>query len=150
MIPVAAAGQNVGMAMHEVPVDLTNATVMAPSLDDGTAGWATPGRIPEAAVEAAVEAHCEGTMLAALEAAYPILLSHEREETRLTHIDAVVNRDTADKLQAKLDRVEALHTVEHVDVPLWQSGYKSGGDKCALDGQRWPCETIAAITEAEL
>ncbi|MDF9748609.1 hypothetical protein [Arthrobacter sp. ES3-54] len=29
--------------------------------------------IPDAAVEAAVEAHCEGTMLAALEAAYPIL-----------------------------------------------------------------------------
>jgi hypothetical protein len=31
--------------------------------------------IPEAAVEAAVEAHCEGTMRAALEAAAPFMLA---------------------------------------------------------------------------
>jgi len=43
-----------------------------------------------------------------LEAAAPILLSHEREETRLAHVDAVVNAETADKLQTKLDRIEAL------------------------------------------
>ena len=36
--------------------------------------------IPEAAVEAAVEAHCEGTMLAALEAAYPILAAQALDD----------------------------------------------------------------------
>lgn len=30
----------------------------------------------------------------ALEAAYPSLLSHEREQTRLAHLDAMVNRET--------------------------------------------------------
>jgi len=44
----------------------------------------------------------------ALEAAVPHMLSHEREETRLAHVDAVVNAETADKLQTKLDRIEAL------------------------------------------
>lgn len=45
--------------MHEVPVNLVGATVTTPSIDDGSAGWTTPGRapvIPEAAVEAAREA----------------------------------------------------------------------------------------------
>ena len=36
--------------------------------------------IPDAAVEAAVEAHCEGTMLAALEAAYPILAAQALDD----------------------------------------------------------------------
>lgn len=64
--------------------------------------------IPEEAVEAAVEAHCEGTMHAALEAAYPILLSHEREQTRLAHLDAMVNAATVDTLEKKLVLAEAL------------------------------------------
>lgn len=44
----------------------------------------------------------------ALEAALPHLLSHEREETRLAHLDAVVNVETVGTLQAKLDRIAAL------------------------------------------
>jgi len=36
--------------------------------------------IPEAAVEAAVEAHCEGTMRAALEAAAPYLMAQALDE----------------------------------------------------------------------
>jgi len=66
--------------------------------------------IPEAAVEAAAKAmsanwkrmHTNESlgfqrMLAeyALEAAAPHMLSHEREETRLAHLDAVVNRETS-------------------------------------------------------
>lgn len=43
-----------------------------------------------------------------LEASYPIMLSHEREETRLAHVDAVVNVETVDRLQEKLDAMEAL------------------------------------------
>jgi hypothetical protein len=46
-------------------------------------------------------------MRAALEAAAPHLLSHEREETRLAHLDAVVNARTVDRYQAVVD---ALHT----------------------------------------
>jgi len=41
-------------------------------------------------------------MRAALEAALPILLSHEREETGLAHVDAVVNRDTVDRLEREI------------------------------------------------
>jgi len=46
---------------------------------------------------------------AALESAAPILLSHEREETRLAHLDAVVNAQTVDRLEAELEqaRIEA-------------------------------------------
>lgn len=71
--------------------------------------------IPDEAVEAAVEAHCEGTMLAALEAAYPILLSHEREQTRLAHIDAVVNARTVDRLERELAEAKA---------DAWDEGYQ--------------------------
>ena len=74
--------------------------------------------IPDEAVQAAHQAWREQAALdgsifeynlrAALEAAAPHMLSHEREETRLAHLDAVVNAETVDKLQATLDRVEAL------------------------------------------
>jgi len=72
--------------------------------------------IPEAAVEAAylqlpydaVPFVDIDMMHIILEAAAPHMLSHEREETRLAHVDAVVNAETVDRLQAKLDRVEAL------------------------------------------
>ena len=39
----------------------------------------------------------------ALEAAAPHMLSHEREETRLAHLDAVVNAATVSKYEAALD-----------------------------------------------
>jgi hypothetical protein len=53
--------------------------------------------IPDEAVEAAMKHFpplYTSVVLAALEAAAPILLSHEREETRLAHLDAMVNRET--------------------------------------------------------
>jgi hypothetical protein len=79
--------------------------------------------VPDEAVEAAAKAFygtalddvsdedmafaIEGARLA-LEAAAPHMLSHEREQTRLAHVDAVVNAETVGVLQQKLDRVEAL------------------------------------------
>lgn len=40
-----------------------------------------------------------------LEAAAPYMLSHEREQTRLAHLDAMVNRETkADELAAEYRR----------------------------------------------
>jgi len=62
--------------------------------------------IPDEAVEAAARALAEiggqphnwanyrNPARAALEAAAPRMLSHEREQTRLAHIDAMVNRET--------------------------------------------------------
>lgn len=41
------------------------------------------------------------------EAVKPILLSHEREQTRLAHLDAIVNRDTADRLEQELETAKA-------------------------------------------
>jgi len=49
----------------------------------------------------------EYSLRAALEAAAPHMLSHEREETRLAHLDAVVNRDTVDRLEKELDEAKA-------------------------------------------
>lgn len=75
--------------------------------------------IPDEAVEVAAKAVCRAddewsaddyyTRLAtaALEAAYPIMLSHEREETRLAHLDAVVNRDAVDRLERELTEAKA-------------------------------------------
>lgn len=65
--------------------------------------------IPVTAVEAAARAFIEhGTLLPALEAAAPHMLSHEREETQLAHLDAVVNARTVDKLNAAIEAVLAL------------------------------------------
>ena len=56
--------------------------------------WGTV--IPEAAVEAAVEAHCEGTMLAALEAVYPILAAQAlREAVDAFPLETISAPDTA-------------------------------------------------------
>jgi len=91
-----------------------------------------------------------------LEAAYPIMLSHEREETRLAHVDAVVNAQTADKIQATVDAVLALHR----ELPcLDEDGDPIGGSYCEeckdLDdhsGERvhevYPCLTVREITKA--
>jgi hypothetical protein len=62
--------------------------------------------IPEDAVQAALEARLSfsnqrgmdnsaNLMRHILEAAAPILLSHERQQTADAHRDAIVNRDTA-------------------------------------------------------
>jgi hypothetical protein len=69
--------------------------------------------ISDEAVEAALDAYLEfrsargpGKALnlfrAALEAAAPYMLSHERQQTADAHRDAIVNRDTADRLEREL------------------------------------------------
>jgi hypothetical protein len=70
--------------------------------------------ISEEAVEAALEvfwANEDETYLIAmeraLEAAAPILLSHERQLTADAHRDAIVNRDTADRLERELETAKA-------------------------------------------
>jgi len=137
--------------------------------------------IPEEAVEAAVKAHGRAnnpkwdhpifgyqTFSDAqkghlrdhariyLEAALPLLLSHEREETRLAHIDAVVNAETASKHESAIDAVLALHR----ELPcLDEDGDPIGGSYCEeckdLDdhsGERvhevYPCLTVREITAA--
>ena len=80
--------------------------------------------IPAEAVEAAMEAYYangeepfEAPMRAALEAAAPYMLSHEREQTRLAHLDAMVNRETKANELAQ----------------AWDEGYAAGD---------MPCETV--------
>jgi hypothetical protein len=52
--------------------------------------------IPEAAVEAADDAHCEGTMLAALEAAYPYLAAQVlRDAVEAFPLETITAPDTA-------------------------------------------------------
>jgi dihydropteroate synthase len=73
--------------------------------------------ISDEAVEAAHEAWraqaaTEGSIFeynlrAALEAAAPVLLSHERQQTADAHRDAIVNRDTADRLERELEAAKA-------------------------------------------
>jgi len=89
--------------------------------------------IPDAAVEAAAIAGYEArtgerwasldtearereefAAQCALEAAAPHMLSHEREETRLAHIDAVVNAQTVDRLERELAEARA---------EAWQEGW---------------------------
>ena len=48
--------------------------------------------------------------------------------------------------ETKLAAVEKLHTHAHADTEPWARGYKFSGDHCALDGQHWPCPTIAALS----
>jgi hypothetical protein len=50
----------------------------------------------------------EGEVEATLEAAYSILLSHEVEQTRLAHLDAMVNAQTVSTLEAKLDALRSF------------------------------------------
>jgi dihydropteroate synthase len=50
---------------------------------------------------------CEKVARKVLEAAAPILLSHERQQTADAHRDAIVNRDTADRLERELENAKA-------------------------------------------
>lgn len=59
-----------------------------------------------------------------LEAAAPILLSHEREQTRLAHLDAMVNRGTASRLEQAITGVLELaapqrHMVSAAEIREW-------------------------------
>lgn len=77
---------------------------------------------------------CREDARAALEAAAPHLLSHEREQTRLAHVDAVVNAQTVNRLEKELDaerkKVELLVSSQSRPAALvalaeaWQRGYE--------------------------
>lgn len=59
----------------------------------------------------------------ALEAAAPILLSHEREMTRLAHLDAMVNRETkADELRAEYRRGYRDGLIDRKEVTAERGG----------------------------
>lgn len=73
---------------------------------------------------------------AAFEAAAPYMLSHERQQTADAHRDAMVNRETADKLQQTIDRVAELATnlgrkPEHQTTSrrIWQAILNNEGNK---------------------
>jgi len=67
-------------------------------------------------------------MRLALEAAAPHMLSHEREEARLAHVDAVVNAETVDKLNTAIEAVLDISNVrmdsEHGD-PTFVAGWEA-------------------------
>jgi len=107
--------------------------------------------VPAAAVEAAAEVYygLDGslwedatpeyreaelaTFRAILEAALPHLLSHELEETRLAHVDAVVNAGTVSKYEAMVERVEAVcATIENLSVPSAEPSWHISGEKSAV------------------
>ncbi len=69
--------------------------------------------------DALERSHHIGQAREALEAALPTLLSHEREETRLAHLDAVVNAETVDRLEGELDSAKA---------EAWDEGRIAGQD----------------------
>jgi len=52
---------------------------------------------------------------AALEAAAPHMLSHDREETRLAHVDAVVNARAVDHLEREMRAAKAQALEEAAD-----------------------------------
>jgi hypothetical protein len=52
-------------------------------------------------------AECKKAARQLLAAAAPILLSHERQQTADAHRDAIVNRDTADRLERELEAAKA-------------------------------------------
>jgi len=102
--------------------------------------------IPDGTVEAAAEwlphsGDCEARperdctcwqprvnlMRAALEGAYPILLSHEREETRLAHLDAVVNAASLSKYEEAIQ-----HLLDLADNAERDRGYVKVVDADAI------------------
>jgi len=98
--------------------------------------------IPDAAVEAAARAMYaqdggvgefslwvyQDYAKAMLEAAAPHMLSHEREETRLAHVDAMVNAQTVDRLQRVVDVVLDIANVRmdsDYGDPTFVAGWES-------------------------
>lgn len=70
--------------------------------------------IPGEAIDSALESFWANedepymtAMKRALEAAAPYMLSHERQLTADAHRDAIVNRDTADRLEREIQTAKA-------------------------------------------
>jgi hypothetical protein len=71
-----------------------------------------------------------------LEAAAPILLSHERQLTADAHRDAIVNRGSVDRLERELENAKA---------DAWDEGAKAGADyeyRTALAFERCTLEEL--------
>jgi hypothetical protein len=88
------------------------------------------------------------TVAAVLEAAYPIMLSHERKQTRLADQDAMVNRDTAEAQEKALEAILALHRPgEYLPSRFFGCTVCRGYD--ALGGGvmplAYPCPTVQVI-----
>jgi hypothetical protein len=69
---------------------------------------------------------------AILEAAAPILLSHERQQTADAHRDAIVNRDTVDRLERELQAAKAN---------AWAVGYMCGREDESSTHVPWAAHT---------
>jgi hypothetical protein len=52
------------------------------------------------------------------------------------------------RLLAAVERALELHVKRHAPAEPWAQGYKFTGEHCGHDGQHWPCETVAALSEA--
>ncbi|AXH44423.1 hypothetical protein PP356_gp43 [Arthrobacter phage MargaretKali] len=52
------------------------------------------------------------------------------------------------KLIAAIEAVAAPHQESFREVEPWEMGYKYTGHHCIEDGEQWPCDTIAALTQA--
>lgn len=78
-------------------------------------------------------------MRAALEAAAPILLSHEREETRLAHLDAVVNAASVSKYEALVDELRHISDNKTADNTIgrwWANVIRGTIDKHLNGGKQ--------------
>ena len=122
--------------------------------------------IPDAAVEAAARAAFERwhpgrsweaspelqeifkrEAILHLEAAAPLMLSHEREETRLAHLDAVVNAETVSKYESAID---AVNTLLDEKYKLWAAicGNTCSKDIVGVDHDAIADEVAAAVRAA--
>jgi hypothetical protein len=96
--------------------------------------------ISDEAVEAANKAFREtalydDALMNALEAAAPILLSHERQQTEDAHRDAIVNRDTADRLETEIQKLREESkklrdaTSRRLMAEAWEEGRLDGWEE---------------------
>ncbi len=103
-----------------IPDEAVEAAAMAFFGTVALSKWEDLGPLTRAAYRAKARA--------ALEAALPTLLSHEREETRLAHLDAVVNAREVDRLERELDTAKA---------DAWDEGAVAGWKQ---SGEGWNSE----------
>jgi dihydropteroate synthase len=101
----------------------------------GEAIIAAEAAVFDAMIEYGPDGHTDGhdkIARAALEAAAPILLSHERQLTADAHRDAIVNRDTVDRLERELQAAKA---------DAWAVGYMCGREDESSTHVPWAAHT---------
>lgn len=69
------------------------------------------------------------------------------DHAEYTPVIAAAPTDQA-KLIAAIEAVSAPHQESHPEVELRATDYKYTGHHCVEDGEKWPCPTVAAITQA--